>query len=167
MNLAFVECHSIDKPLFWVGVLCDLFFMVDLCLNFFTGYKKDGQLIMTPSLIRKHYLYSTAFKFDFISTLPVDYVTIQSSCKSYTKATKVFRTIRVVRLFRLFRIQRLFRYSSNITEQFSAGMSRVLKLVSRGLTPPPPPPPPPPPLLPPSRPTPAYPPCTPHPPRTP
>jgi len=129
MNLAFVDCHSIEEPLFWVGVLCDLFFIIDLAINFFTGYKEDGQLIMTPSRIRRHYLHSTAFKFDFISTLPVDYVTIQSSCKSYTKATKVFRSIRVVRLFRLFRIQRLFRYSSNITEQFSAGMSRVLKLV--------------------------------------
>ena len=118
-----------QAPVFWVGVVCDIFFMVDLTLNFFTGYKKDGEIHMRPADIRFQYLKSREFYFDLISTVPVDYFTIRSTCQSYTKATKLFRTIRVIRLFRLFRLQRLFRYSKYFTEQYSAGITRVLKLV--------------------------------------
>lgn len=47
----------------------DLFFIVDLFLNFFTGYYKKGNLVMKRGPIMRRYL-RTWFIFDFIATIP-------------------------------------------------------------------------------------------------
>jgi len=49
--------------------LMDIFFMVDLCLNFVTGYYKKGNLIMKRGPIMRHYL-RTWFIIDFLATIP-------------------------------------------------------------------------------------------------
>lgn len=49
--------------------LMDIFFMVDIALNFVTGYYKKGNLIMKRGPIMRHYL-RTWFIIDFIATIP-------------------------------------------------------------------------------------------------
>ncbi len=50
-------------------------------------------------------------------------------CVSTIKATRLVRTLRIFRLARLFRLRRLFRYSKNLTESYSKGIMRIMKLV--------------------------------------
>lgn len=48
----------------------EIFFMIDICLNFVTGYYKKGNVIMKRGPIFKHYL-RTWFFLDFIATVPI------------------------------------------------------------------------------------------------
>jgi len=108
-----------------------MFFIADLGLNFVTGYRHDGELVMKPpEKVARHYGRSSAFLIDLLSTIPVDYfvLTTTKTCKPIGRTSKLFRIIRCVRLFRLFRIQRLFRYGRGFSEQLSAGIARIIKL---------------------------------------
>lgn len=49
--------------------LMDIFFIIDLCLNFATGYYKKGNVIMKRGPIARHYL-RTWFVIDLLATLP-------------------------------------------------------------------------------------------------
>ena len=124
--------------LFVINCVMDAFFVVDIVLNFRTGYWHDGELIMEPALIRTHYL-KTAFFLDAVSTLPVDYVALALDggaggggllrAGKLTRVTKTVRVLRVSRLARLFRLPRLFRYVDLL----------LLLLLLLPLPPPPPP----------------------------
>ena len=39
-------------------MLVDIFFMIDIVLNFFTGYEKDGILVLEPASIARNYATS-------------------------------------------------------------------------------------------------------------
>ena len=48
----------------------EIFFMIDICLNFVTGYYKKGNVIMKRGPIIRHYL-RTWFFLDFLATIPI------------------------------------------------------------------------------------------------
>ena len=54
-----------------VDIFIEWCFVGGVVVNFFTGFTRDGQLIMKPRLIWRNYLYGW-FTIDFISSLPVD-----------------------------------------------------------------------------------------------
>ena len=63
-----------DSPLFWVDVLTDVYFLVDIFVNFRTAYiDNHGQLVTDLGKIASMYLW-TWFPIDFISCLPITYV---------------------------------------------------------------------------------------------
>lgn len=45
-------------------------FIIEMILNFMTGYYKDGCLVFEKATIAKYY-FKSAFVYDFISTLPL------------------------------------------------------------------------------------------------
>lgn len=94
--------HSLDN-LEW---LVTSVFMVDMMLNFITGYedKQTDQIIFNLSLIRLNYL-KFWFWIDLISTLPLDSIVglfIESQSQLFA-----VRIIRIIRLFRLFKLYNL------------------------------------------------------------
>jgi hyperpolarization activated cyclic nucleotide-gated potassium channel 2 len=51
----------------------DIFFIVDMFLNFFTGFYKEGILMMSRKVIVTNYLKGW-FLFDFISSFPYSFI---------------------------------------------------------------------------------------------
>jgi hypothetical protein len=101
---------------FFMDLVVDLYFIVDLGLQFRTAvWTKTGMLEVDPNEIRKLYLRSW-FLIDLLSCLPVTYVGLIISCISgnctsntggETKAFKILRLMRLAKLLRLARIKRL------------------------------------------------------------
>ena len=91
--------------------------LLDLILNFFTGFLDDGQVVMELREIAAHYIRGW-FVVDLVSCLPIQYVGLiitcaQGSCVgsagSNSKAIKILRLLRLGKLLRLARLQRLLR----------------------------------------------------------
>jgi hypothetical protein len=59
-----------------VNVISDVVFLIDIILNFSTGFvpKRSSQTVYKPSLIAKNYLQDT-FVFDAVATVPWEQVT--------------------------------------------------------------------------------------------
>eukprot|EP00736_Rhodelphis_marinus_P012970 Rmarinus@m.16666 len=91
------------SPLFWLEALMDLFFLIDIYLNFHLAYmsfreSREGDLIVEPQKIRQHYL-RTWFVPDLLSCLPIRYImfAITGSIEDDAKILKLFRALRIVK----------------------------------------------------------------------
>ena len=76
LQVAFDESDQIHlSPFFPLNLVLDMFFFIDLIINFRTGYmdKDNPTVILDSKLIVRHYL-KTWFAVDFISLLPLDYM---------------------------------------------------------------------------------------------
>lgn len=100
---------------FDVSVSCSL--LLDIILNFNTGFLKKGACVMNRNLIMKHYL-KTWFFIDIISCFPYEWIINQSLFskegyedpdKNWTKATKLIRVIRIGRLLRIVKLVKLMK----------------------------------------------------------
>ena len=111
-------CFEIDVPFgsswFWVDNLVDVYFIIDLGLNFRTAYydevrhKREDQ----PREIAIHYLKGW-FIVDFLSCVPVQWVgyavqgNTQEAAGDDLKAVKILRLARMTKMMRLARLKRL------------------------------------------------------------
>jgi len=86
---------------FVINCIFDLFFVVDIFLNFQTGFEYHGVVIMDRKQASSHYLRN-GFVIDFIASVPVDYFSFAQN-GSNTSMTKASKLIRVLRIFRLLR----------------------------------------------------------------
>lgn len=133
-RIAFLTAFQVDGW-FAFGIVEDLFFLVDLVLNFRTGVYIDGVLVMHPDRIR-HYYLRHMFIFDFVAALPVDYVSLgfdssgdDDQAHTLLRASRALRVLRLFKLVRLFRISRLFRYLSRYADQFNSNYVRIFKMM--------------------------------------
>ena len=53
-------------------LLCDLSYIVDILIRFFTGFIEDGELCIDKLKIAKQYMWSVQFKLDVLSILPTE-----------------------------------------------------------------------------------------------
>jgi hypothetical protein len=114
---------------FVFNCLFDVFFIVDICLNFCTGYDFHGTTVLDPKLCRQHYFYGS-FKYDLVASLPIDYFAfLNNGDANLMKAPRIVRVLRMFRLIRLMRLPRLFRYSRRFTDKLHVGYLRVIKLL--------------------------------------
>ena len=113
-------------PEFWFETLVDLYFIVDVVLNFMTGFWKDMEtttvLVSDAKEIALKYL-KTWFIVDVIACAPVDLATRavegQLACSFAVKGCSGSRTVnsnalklfKLLRIFRLLKLLRLFRVS--------------------------------------------------------
>jgi len=86
--------------------LIDLFFLIDILLNFFTSYRYKGTEITDLKKTTNHYL-KTFFVIDLLANLPVDAIflgsqDIQIYGISLVLVLRMLRLLRVVRLFVIF-----------------------------------------------------------------
>jgi len=81
----------------------DLFFLIDIYLNYKTSFRVAGVEILDNKAISKHY-YKTNFKIDFLAALPIDLLFIFWPGFEFEGISIVIW----LRAFRLLRIQHLF-----------------------------------------------------------
>lgn len=92
----------------------DCFFMIDILINFNTGYYLEGVLIMDRKEICKEYLKSWLL-FDLVSSFPFSFVfdsiedEIQIS-NSATNAPKLLKVIRIARFVKILRLLKMVKF---------------------------------------------------------
>ena len=134
VRTGFAELDSMElKPFhfnWFLDAFVDLYFIVDIFVNFRTGYiDADGMIENRPGLIARHYL-RTWFTIDIVSCLPVSYV---AQAMESEKQIPVDPTaVRILRLLKLTKLLRLSRMKSLIRkyEDYIEGIGSFIKLVS-------------------------------------
>jgi len=87
--------------------IIDLFFLIDIFLNFFTSYRYQGTEVTDKNKIAAHYL-KTFFAIDLIANLPIDILFLGSQDiliynLSVVLILRLNRLLRIVRLYVIFR----------------------------------------------------------------
>jgi hypothetical protein len=87
--------------------LIDVFFLVDIALNFCTSFRQYGEKITTPDRVARHYL-KTLFLIDLLATVPLDAFflggeDLRVAGVSLVLVLRQLRLLRVVRLLVIFR----------------------------------------------------------------
>lgn len=112
------------ETLTWQKILfttLDLWFALDIVLNFRTGYINHGTVVMDPKKIASNYL-STWFVVDVLGTLPFEQlISAQVSSRKSLKLAKYFK------IPKLLRISRVMKYVRN--HQYVYDFSKVLILI--------------------------------------
>ncbi|KAJ8613553.1 hypothetical protein CTAYLR_002195 [Chrysophaeum taylorii] len=130
----------IDSPLGAIGVFIDIYFIIDLALNFRTGYTvEDGLEIMDPRKCAVQYL-RTWFVLDFASSVPpvVD-LALRGIAKGLPEASslknaKLLKLGRVFKVVKVLRIGKIARFSDNrsafsdFVEDFVSSSSSLLTM---------------------------------------
>ena len=118
----------------WSGTeivyLIDLFFLIDIVLNFFTSYRHKGAEITDRKKTAAHYL-TTLFVIDLVANFPLDaffmmFQDIQVYNVSLVLILRIPRLLRIVRMFVIFRRWEMQSWTNSgylrITKFFTAVM---------------------------------------------
>ena len=108
--------------------ICDLCYLADIGVRFFTAFMENGELTTNKRKIAVRYVKSFQFKIDFLSILPIEllwrwlirYELVRSFLRAYFKSFS-FRAQNIRRISAALRLNRLLRYGRfmefrNITE---------------------------------------------------
>ncbi|EER08815.1 voltage and ligand gated potassium channel, putative [Perkinsus marinus ATCC 50983] len=95
----------------------DIFFMLDVVLNFFTGVYVGGQLVMTLEGIAPHYL-RTWFCVDVVASFPYEWI-FKASTLEGVQLLRVVKFARLLRVIRLLRVLKLKRIISKVSHRGS------------------------------------------------
>jgi hypothetical protein len=108
---------------FVVEVLIDSYFLLDICLNFITGYyDRAGTLVIDRKMIAKNYMKSWLV-IDVLSILPFGYIELANKALNdengksggNIKAFKLLRIFRIGKMLKLARLKRILeRYQEHI-----------------------------------------------------
>nr|XP_014351625.1 PREDICTED: potassium/sodium hyperpolarization-activated cyclic nucleotide-gated channel 2-like [Latimeria chalumnae] len=130
-----------ERSFLWLtfNMVSDVVFIMDLILNFFTGYTSEqtGSVIVDPRLIRRCYVRTWFFP-DLIAVLPVDYVLLFAKFSGFHRTSSKYGASRIMRLIKLSRVcslLRLFRFSRLVRYVYfwDQAMSVMLIDVERGI----------------------------------
>eukprot|EP01052_Picozoa_sp_SAG31_P014995 SAG31_NODE_950_length_10811_cov_4.497760_5_plen_735_part_00 len=134
-RLGFAAPVNLWTPAFFVDLFVDIYFIVDLCLNFKTAIRTgDGELIYRPKVVARMYL-SSWFPIDFVSCLPLNYIeyATDGSSADPDANNKLAKLARLGRAARLLKIMRLVRFKKLVDkyeeELYSVGAFRLAKLL--------------------------------------
>ena len=115
----------------FVELVTDVYFIVDIVVNFRTAYYDEDELIVKPSLIAKQYTKGW-FCIDIVSCLPVGYVSqfivaVQDNPDNAGGGTniKALKILRLLRLAKLLRLARLTKMLKRHEDQFENIMEYV------------------------------------------
>eukprot|EP00947_MAST-08B_sp_MAST-8B-sp1_P001044 g1044.t1 len=107
---------NVDPVGFWYVLerFIDIFFIVDLAINFRTAYSnREGAIVTDVWKMAKHYLW-TWFLIDFVSSVPVDLIFEWSAVNSEdvmgseaTQAGKLLKTSKILKTIRLAKMARM------------------------------------------------------------
>ena len=121
----------------FVELLTDIYFIVDIIVNFRTAYYDEDELVVKPSQVAKQYTKGW-FAIDVLSCLPVGYVSQiivafqESSADDNTsasandiKALKILRLLRLAKLLRLARLRKVIKRHEENMENIMGYMKLV------------------------------------------
>ncbi|KAF0717473.1 hypothetical protein As57867_002258, partial [Aphanomyces stellatus] len=121
---------------FYMDLLVDLVFGVDIFLNFRIAYHNSERvLIWDGRTIAATYIKGWFF-IDLISTLPIDLIgslfSSSSGASQVLKSAKILRIFRLTRLFKLIRLLKIGKVFKRIHDsvQLSPSTERLLKLIT-------------------------------------
>jgi hypothetical protein len=117
--------------IFVIDRLVDVFFVLDICFNFFTGFAVTGKVVMDPRRIVYTYVKSW-FLLDVVASVPFDVIAAQyAGNQAAFRSTKFVRIMKLVRLVKLFRMLRINRILSRLERKMSIkyGLWQVIKFV--------------------------------------
>ena len=117
--------NVVVKPSTNILLLINLFFLIDIFLNFFTSYRYEGTDVSDKKKIAIHYL-KTFFIIDLAANLPLDALLRDSQDLQFYGISLVL----VLRMLHLLRIVRLFVIFRQWEEQSwsNSGLLRIIKL---------------------------------------
>jgi len=121
-RICFNNIASADEAIFWVDRCVDLAFIVDVGLNFFTGFvrAKDNQIELHPPNVKWNY-FTTWFFVDIISSIPYELLVIAvvdltdasdargAESAQLLKSAKALKIARYIRFIKLAKVLRLVR----------------------------------------------------------
>ena len=84
----------------------DVWFWIDMCLNFITAFYHEGKLVVHPSEVFLHY-FQTWFLVDLFGNLPLEQMTEMNKRGSERKVIKILKFLKIPRLLRLARLRRI------------------------------------------------------------
>eukprot|EP00924_Labyrinthula_sp_SR-Ha-C_P010936 snap_masked-scaffold_33-processed-gene-0.22-mRNA-1 protein AED:0.09 eAED:0.12 QI:0/0/0/1/1/1/2/0/551 len=140
LRMSFFPNLDASSNLFWIDLVIDFIFLLDIVKRFRTGYFQDtitSEVVMDTKLIAIRYLKGW-FLIDFLSCMPVDivlllaadHVTDQDSGSSFLGVKRLLKILRVARLAKLFKLVRLLRASrlvKDLERKYDITPSPVLK----------------------------------------
>lgn len=97
---AFPEIY-LDVEIVWFVTdgLCDLLYLLDIAVQFRTGYLEKGLIVYSSQKLATHYIHSKYFALDLISLLPLDPVQFLIGIHPlirFPRFIKVYRTYRFI-----------------------------------------------------------------------
>ncbi|KAF6262699.1 hypothetical protein COO60DRAFT_586187 [Scenedesmus sp. NREL 46B-D3] len=131
---------------FWFEGMIDLFFYIDLALNFFTAYEDSltGDIITDHRAIARRYLKGW-FAIDVLATFPVDYIvrgvegtwmcSLRGDCSwsiIYSSGVSLISMLRLLRFFRIVWIMKHVKFMnfSTILGSFADDLYTILPILS-------------------------------------
>mmetsp|Transcript_66696 Transcript_66696/g.159456 ORF Transcript_66696/g.159456 Transcript_66696/m.159456 type:complete len:901 (-) Transcript_66696:59-2761(-) len=122
-----------DTLLLWIIMT---FWTVDIPWGFFTGYYKQGRVVMDPYQVAMHHL-KTGFLVDIAAVAPDWYLVLVASGStgeggSFTRVGKTVRGIRIMRTTKFLRLARLHRVLQElmqaVTNEYVGCLLEIVKL---------------------------------------
>ncbi|KAL1503852.1 hypothetical protein AB1Y20_012316 [Prymnesium parvum] len=146
ISLPYRIAFILDWSLFLtvIDLLIDIFFIVDLPLNFITAHRVKDELVTSYREIAKLYLRSW-FAVDLIASIPIDWFlpdglpvfadpfpnatyTTDDVVGGLSRFIRIAKVLKLLRLLRLLRLVRLLGEFAESSVPLSGGSRRVLKL---------------------------------------
>jgi hypothetical protein len=140
---------------FWLNFIVDVFFMIDICLNFRTGFMSEGHFVSDDKLVALAYLKGS-FVMDCLGTFPLNVVMMMVNPDNPYgdsqlaeilamnaaaanpgaeggldpgRANRMLRLLRMAKLAKLARMRKLAKYAQAFEEYLNPGVMAVFKLV--------------------------------------
>lgn len=135
LQVAFEAAEDImDSSFFPVNMVLDVFFLMDIVINFRTGYidHEHSTVVFNERAIAKEYL-RTWFLIDVISLLPIDYCLTALLIGNYSslRASKIIiKLLRWPKMIKILRVSRAVRYLTRWRERYGINVTvlRIVKL---------------------------------------
>ncbi|EGZ21358.1 hypothetical protein PHYSODRAFT_491451 [Phytophthora sojae] len=90
--------------------ITDAIYLLDVVLNFRTGYVEDTEIVMDSRLVAKHYIQSWFFV-DLIGSIPVEYIISANTAGFSGVERKAFKaSVKYLKVPKLFRVARLIKF---------------------------------------------------------
>jgi len=115
-----------------VDLTADIFFMIDICLQFNTGYINKSQFICSRRKIAMKYIKSW-FIIDVITSIPFDMIfsSIRGNIQTLAKLLRIARIARLIKLLRLARVVNLMtQWEDNSHHSMKHTTLKLLKFLS-------------------------------------
>ena len=126
---------------FWLNFAVDIFFIVDIVINFRTGYINEGFFVEDDYLAAMSYLRG-AFLMDLLGSLPINIVIMIAQPENpfgnviegeqsvdVTRINRTLRMLRMMKILKLFRIRKLASYAQNFEDFINPAVISIAKLV--------------------------------------
>ena len=121
-RICFDVIATTDEGIFWFDRCVDLVFIIDVIINFYTGYvrTKDNQVELTPSKVKWNY-FKTWFLVDFLSSIPYELIILaavsndngegDSRATESAQLLKSAKTLKVARYIRFVKLVKFLRFA--------------------------------------------------------